>query len=200
MYSQYLPDFTVVTPDYLQSVYEKQKGLVMEINDRIAGLDLSTLTYADCFEYEIQTLTLHSTTFCLLYFDQLHSDNKIRDKSAELKKESANFMITQAMRQDVWGVIAHYYSNQYQEEKLNLTQEQVAYVEKVMVRIYGIEDKVKQRVGEINKQLATYASDYNKNFYEITTILEFDREELDGMDESWIDARCDHYNNLYMII
>ena len=46
-----LLNFTNLTVELLQIIFEKQKYLTIELNDRLAGLDKSSLTYWDCFEY-----------------------------------------------------------------------------------------------------------------------------------------------------
>lgn len=185
-----LLNFTNLTVELLQTIFERQKCLTIELNDRLVGLDKSSLTYLDCFEYNIREESKYSTAFSLIDFEQLHPDKEIRAKSVELNKELSAFGIEQSMRQDVYDVISHYYSNQFKEEKPTLTPEQVRYVEKTMIGYemlgLGLEGDKKERVKEINKQLSVYSSDYNKNLAEVNTEFEFDSTQLKGMDESWL--------------
>ena len=188
-----LLNFTNLTVELLQIIFEKQKYLTIELNDRLAGLDKSSLTYWDCFEYNNMEESQYSTVFSLIDFEQLHPDKEIRAKSVELNKELSAFGIEQSMRQDVYDVIFHYYSNQFNEEKTSLTQEQIRYVEKTMIGYkmlgLGLEGEKKEKVKEINKQLSVYSSDYNKNLAEVNTEFEFDSAQLTGMDESWLSNR-----------
>lgn len=198
-----LLNFTNLTPELLQTIYESQKLLTIELNDRLVKLDKSSLTYFDCFEYGIQTESKYSTIFSLIDFEQLHPNKEIRFKSVELNKELSAFGIEQSMRQDVYDVISHYYSNQFVEEKSSLTQEQITFVEKTMIgyKMSGLdlEDEKKESVKEINKQLSVYSSDYNKNLAEVDTEFEFDAEQLTGMDDLWLSNRLMNETNKYRV-
>ena len=152
-----LLNFTNLTVDLLQSIYEHQKSLTIELNDRLAGLDKNELTYSNCFEYSMAEESKFSTMYSLIDFEQLHPDKEIRSKSVELNKELSSFGIEQSMRQDVFEIISHYYKNQFMEEKQNLTQEQIKYVEKTMIGYemlgLGLVGESKEKVKELNKQL-----------------------------------------------
>ena len=188
-----LLNFTNITVELLQTIFERQKSFTIELNDRLAGLDKSSLTYWDCFEYNIKEESKYSTIFSLIDFEQLHPDKEIRSKSVELNKDLSSFGIEQSMRQDVYDIIFHYYSNQFEEEKTTLTPEQIRYVEKTMIGYemlgLGLEYEKKERVKEINKQLSVYSSDYNKNLAEVNTEFELDSMQLTGMDETWLSNR-----------
>lgn len=198
-----LLNFTGLTVDLLQTIFERQKSLTIELNNRLSRLDKSSLTYWDCFEYNIHQESQYSTVFSLIDFEQLHPDKEIRAKSVELNKELSAFGIEQSMRQDVYDVITHYYSSQFEVEKSSLTQEQIKYVEKTMIGYemlgLGLEGKKKERVKEINKQLSAYSSDYNKNLAEVNTEFEFDFVQLAGMDESWLANRLVDETNKYKV-
>ena len=198
-----LLNFTNLTVELLQTIFVSQKSLTIKLNDRLSGLDKSSLTYWDCFSYNIMEESKYSTIFSLIDFEQLHPDKEIRAKSVELNKELSAFGIEQSMRQDVYDVISHYYSNQFKEEKSTLTQEQIRYVEKTMIGYemlgLGLEGEKKERVKEINKQLSVYSSDYNKNLAEVNTEFEFNQVQLAGMDESWLANRLVSGTNKYKV-
>lgn len=198
-----LLNFTNLTVDLLQSIYEHQKSLTIKLNDRLAGLDKNELTYSNCFEYSMEEESKYSTMYSLIDFEQLHPDIEIRTKSVELNKELSSFGIEQSMRQDVYDTISHYYKNQFNEEKQNLTQEQIKYVEKTMIGYemlgLGLEDEKKEKVKEINKKLSVYASDYNKNLAEVKTEFEFDLTQFDGMEEGWLSNRLIEGTNKYRV-
>ena len=82
-----LLNFLNVTVELLQSIFEHQKSLTIQLNDRLAGLDKTSLTYWDCFEYNNIEESKYLTTFALIDFEQLHPDKEIRTKSVELNKE-----------------------------------------------------------------------------------------------------------------
>lgn len=198
-----LLNFTNLTTELLETICKSQKLLTIELNDRLGKLDKSSLTYFDCFEYGIQMESKYSTIFSLIDFEQLHPNKEIRFKSTELNKELSAFGIEQSMRQDVYDVISHYYSNQFIEEKSSLTQEQITFVEKTMIgyKMMGLdlEDRKKESVKEINKQLSVYSSDYNKNLAEVNTEFEFDAEQLAGMDDLWLSNRLVNETNKFRV-
>ena len=198
-----LLNFSNLTVDLVQSIYEHKKSLTIELNDRLAGLDKNELNYSNCFEYSMLEESKFITMYSLTDFEQLHPDKEIRAKSVELNKEFSSFGIEQSMRQDVFEIISHYYKNQFQEEKQNLTPEQIKYVEKTMISYemlgLGLEDVKKEKVKEINKKLSAYGSDYNKNLAEVKTEFEFDSTQLDGMEDEWLLNRLIEGTNKYRV-
>jgi hypothetical protein len=150
---QSLLNFVNLTVEKLVLIYENQKYLTIQLNDRIAGLDKSELTYWDCFEYGMQEEAKYTLEFALIDFENIHPNQEIRDKSTELNKELMAFGIEQSMRQDVYDVILHYYSNQYVHEQQMLTSEQRKYVENTMIGYnmlgLGLDSDKKKKVKEI---------------------------------------------------
>ena len=116
-------NFSNLSIELLNLIGNRQKSLIIELNDRLANLDKSTLTYENCFEYNMREESKYSTIIPLMYFSQLHQDKEIRIKSSDLNKELSSFEIEQSMRQDVYDVISHYYFNQFKEEKQSLSPE-----------------------------------------------------------------------------
>lgn len=188
-----LINFVDLTVDKLQLIVEKQKILVIQLNNRIAGLDKTDLTYLNCFEYVMWEESKHSLEFSLTDFEQLHPDKEIRTKSSELNKELKSFGIEQATRQDVYDTISHYYKNQYLQESGSLDPEQRKYVEKTMIGYemmgLGLNDELKNKVKEINKKLSDYSTDYSINIANVNTEFELDLVQLDGLDETWLSNR-----------
>ncbi len=120
---QNLLNFIDLTVEKLVFLFEQQKSLTIELNDKIASLDRNNLTYWDCFEYSMEQEAKYSLDFALSDFEQLHPSPEIRAKSSELNKALSSFAIEQSMRQDVYDVISHYYHNQYVVESNNLDSE-----------------------------------------------------------------------------
>ena len=195
-----LLDFSDLTINKLEEIVQKQKSLTIELNDKIANLVKSDLSYSNCFEFSLKEESKYSLYFALNSFSKLHPDEEIRKKSTELNKELSSFDIEQSMRQDVYNIISHYYLNQYLSESVNLDLEQKKYVEKIMIAYnmlgLGLEEEKKEQVKEISKKISTYSSDYSTNLAEIKTELEFGVEELEGMDPEWLSNRLDPNNNL----
>jgi thimet oligopeptidase len=201
--AQNLLNFVNLTVEKLIFVFESQKAIIIQLNDRIAGLDKSNLTYWECFEYGMQEEAKYTLEFALIDFEQIHPDPEIRSKSTELNKELMAFGIEQSMRQDVYDVISYYYKNQYIHEFINLTQEQRKYVENTMIGYnmlgLGLEEDKKEKAKEINKKLSGYSSDYHRNIAEVKTEFELDLSQLDGMDESWLANRAIEGTSKYRV-
>lgn len=197
-------NFSNLTTNKLVEIFNKQKELMVKINDKIAGLDKSNLTFWNCFELNLKTESEYCLEFALIDFEQLHPDEEIRSKSAELNKELRSFGIEQSMRQDVYDVISHYYSNQYIQEFNSLDQEEIKYVEKTMCGYnmmgLGLPEEKKNQVKEISKKISAYSSDYSMNLANVKTELLFSIEELDGMDQSWLSSRFHPKENNKVIV
>lgn len=200
---QNLLNFVNLTVEKLVLIFESQKALTIELNDRIASLDRNNLSYLNCFEYNLKQEALHTLEFALIDFERIHPDLEIRDKSTELNKELMAFGIEQSMRQDVYDVISHYYTNQYLNEKSHLTSEQQKYVENTMIGYnmlgLGLEHDKREKVKEINKKLSAYSSDYHRNIAEVKTEFELEKSQLEGMDESWLANRVIEGTNKFRV-
>lgn len=196
-------NFTNLSTYKLDLLFEKQKNMTIELKERITKLDKSKLNYWDLFEYDMIEESKCLTEFALIDFEQIHPDADIRAKSTELNKQLSVFGIEQSMRQDVFDVVNHYYKNQFVEEKQNLTEEQIKYVEKTMIGYnmlgLGLDEEKKERVKEISKILTEHASDYVRNLAEVKTEFEFDLTQLTGMEESWLSNRLIPNTNKYKV-
>ncbi len=201
--SNHLPDFSKITVELLEQIYLRQIDDAVKYNDLIASLDLNTLCYENCFEDGMKKDAETILEDVLLDLDQLHPEKEVRDKSVQLGVKLSSFMIEQNMRRDVFKVISHYYQNQYQVEKNNLTPEQNKFVEKAYKSYcnlgLNLPDEEYLRVKDINKEMSVHASKYNQNISEVNTKFYFSKEELDGMDEEWMVPRFKEETGLYEI-
>lgn len=198
-----LLNFNNLTTELLEEIYEKQKNLTLELNDKLANLENDKLSYIECFEKYMETESKYSTIFSLLDFEVLHPNKEIREKSVELNKKLSSFNIEQSMRQDIYDKISHYYLNQFPNEKINLNQEQIKFIEKTMIgyKMMGLDldEDNKKKVMDINKKISIYASDYGRNIANVNTEFLFELNELDGLDELWLSNRFDKDTNKYRV-
>jgi hypothetical protein len=81
-----LLNFLNVTVELLQSIFEHQKSLTIQLNDRLAGLDKTSLTYWDCFEYNNIEESKYLTTFALIDFEQLKIENQTLTEKIEERR------------------------------------------------------------------------------------------------------------------
>ncbi len=204
MSMSHLPDFSSITIERLEQIASRAKSDAVKYNDMIAGLDKSNLSFDLCFEQGFKSDSETVLEDVLLDFEELHPDKAIRDKSRELGVAIRLFLVDQNMRRDVFEVIEHYYLNQFVEERQTiLTSEQIKFVEKAYINYCNLglnlpEDKY-NRVKEINKQMGVYASTYHANISNVDTKFTFTKDELKGMDESWLNQRLDPSTLTYTV-
>lgn len=191
-------DFTNLTSNKLNEIYNKQINITLELNDKIIQLANEDLNYNNLFEYSMCEESKYSLEFGLIDFEQLHPDEEIRNISVELNKKLNAFSIEQTMRTDIYEKISYYYNHQYLNERENLDAEQIKYVEKVMTgyKMIGmnLEAEKQEKIKELTKELAVMGADYTKNLSDVNTILEFEPDELDGLEQTdadWIKNRYD---------
>lgn len=200
---RYLPNFSLISIDLLKQINQRQKEDIIKFNDYIAGLSKCDLTYDKVFEEGLRRDAETIVEDTLMSLDQLHPDESIRNLSVELNTEIGVFMVDQNMRRDVFSTISHYYHNQFEQEKNSLTEEQKKYVEKSYKAYLNLgldlPDEQYNRVKEINKQLSIYANKYSQNISEVKTEFNLTLEELDGMEESWLNSRYDEEKTQYKI-
>ncbi len=198
-----LIDFSNLNVTKLVEIKNQSCDLLKKLNDEVASLDLSNLTYFNCFEKADEIMSKYSLTEALINFDELHPNEEIRNKSVELQKEIASFNVDESMRKDVYNVISHYYNNQYKIEKNSLDLEQQKYVENTIIGYemlgLGLPDEKYNEVKEINKQLITNSSDYSANLANVNTEVYFSLEELEGMEDDWLVNRWDNEKSQYKI-
>lgn len=200
---QFLPEFSKINLELLDQIALRQKSDAIKYNDMIAGLDKSNLSFELCFSQGFKADAETILVDVFLNLEQLHPDKEIREKSIQLGIELRTFLIDQTMRRDVFEVIEHYYSNQFKQEKSFLTEEQIMWVTKAYNSYWnlglGLEELKYSRVKEINKQLAVYSSQYNTNISSVNTKFEFTKNELEGMDDSWLAQRYNEDTQTYTV-
>ena len=200
-----LIDFTNLTTNKLEEIFHRQKNLVLELNNKIVNLDKNNLTFYDCFDKSHEEESKYTLEFVLADFEQLHPDREIREKSAELNKLLSIFMLEQSMREDVYDVILHYYNNFFLNKNTseNLSQEQKKYVEKTMIGYnmlgLNLDNDKKEKSKKITQQLIRHSSDYTMNLSNVNTELFFEKEQLRGMNENWLNNRFIQETNKYKV-
>jgi thimet oligopeptidase len=84
-----------------------------------------------------------------------------------------------------------------------LTYEQIKFVEKAYINYcnlgLNLPDDKYNRVKEINKQMGVYASTYRSNISNVNTKFTFTKEELQGMDEQWLNQRFNSETLTYTV-
>jgi Zn-dependent oligopeptidase len=126
-----------------------------------------------------------------LKLSQLHPLKDIRDKLSETDVKLAQFSLRECMRKDTYKIYKHYYENQFQNE--TLTNEQKVHFNKMIreLKRLGLElsnnkyDKLKKAQSKLIK----IQEEFNKNCSEYKEEHYLTKEELDGMDDNWLELR-----------
>lgn len=198
-----LLNFSIVTVEKLDEIFEKYKVDQLKLAERIINLDLMTLNYDNVFNdaLNLDDNTAHENQ--LMDMGLLYPDLLIKQKCTELSQDQSKFNIELGMRKDVYKVIKHYYNNQFLTESALLSAEQITYVKKVIVgyEMLGLDlnESDYERVKEINKELSSDSSNFKSNLSNVLTEFMFDKTQLDGMDELWLKNKFDEESLKYKI-
>lgn len=200
---QQLLDFTNLTTEKLESIHKTRVQTVIDINNYIANLDKTCVTYDNCFSIPLQMESVNVMEEALLDFEMLHGNKDIRDKTHELNIEFSNVCIEESMRTDVYEVIKHYYSNYYEFEKQCLSVEQIKYVENTMksYRMIGLDlpEESRELIKELNKKISSNGAEYSKHLSDENSSIHFGLNDLQGMDEDWLSKRYNAETQDYVV-
>ena len=187
-----LLNYATLTEHSLRDVLQSYRTKAVALNDALCALPDDQLTWATVFE---PAIALDAATTELAYFQmsEFHPDSRIRDACTELTIELTQFLIDQSMRDDVYAKIKQWYTSAFPTEKASLTREQVAYVEKTMrdYRMAGMDlsSDARVRVKALKRELADACTLFRQNLNNDSTVFTMTLAELDGMPQSYLDAR-----------
>jgi Zn-dependent oligopeptidase len=188
-----LIDFSQITVDLLNNIYNDYTNAELEYNNMLVNLKQSELTFNTVITMRTIISEAYVYKLALFNMEQFHTDKTIRDKCHELNVKMGEFNIAQSMRTNVYKQIKYYYDNVYQNEKPNLNQQQIRFVEKMMLEYkyigMDLEDKDRQKVEEINKKISRLSNEFSHNVSSDNTNLEFVEDELSGMSKEWLESR-----------
>lgn len=154
-----------------------------------------------CWNNLIQPLIdLDSESLMGAYLDMkdFYKNDKIREKASEVSVKLSKWAIEQSMRKDVYLKDLHYYNNQYQTEKNNLTNEQISFIEDSMLsyKMKGLElEETKfERLKEIKKRISELCSEFSQNLNNEKYVEYVSIDMLNGLSESFINERKNDNN------
>ncbi len=198
-------DWSVITTELLDQLYNDYVDWVSKSNDLVATYkDLpEKISWYDLYESSMEEDAKYSRCMVLLDMDQLHPNKEIRDKCTEISKKFSAFSIEQSMRKDVFEVYKTYYETNYKSEQDKLTEEQNKLVEKTMIgfKMKGLylDEETSVKVKEISTRMSILATDYQQNLSNFNEKLEFEPNELLGLDSDWLANRLDKDSGKYVI-
>jgi thimet oligopeptidase len=196
-------DFKNVTVDKLNEFKDLIMTETTRVSDEVASLHFER-TFENTVRPMINVETLYHPLHNLFYIvTNFFPQKELRDTSVEIRKMLNEYFVDLSMRQDLYEAFKNYEDNAYQQEKSNLTDEEVRYFEQEMrdYRRLGLhlDEETRNQVKTYKKELADISVEFNKNLNDESTSFEFTREQLDGMPDSWftearqVEGRPDTY-------
>lgn len=186
-------DFSSLDVGAIQDYQAKVKQVYQAAYDKIAA---KIVTPEDiCFNTTIQPLIhlelIVSKAKQLCEFAKIiHPSSEIREVSTIAMTDIHQRVIESELREDVFKVIEYYYDNIYEKEADLLHIEECRYIEDLMENYkrngLKIQDAAaRQRIVAINQKISELSIQFETNLDEDTTSFIFNREELDGLSESF---------------
>jgi len=168
--------------------FSNAKADIKKSMDQIANTDHSNLSYLTCFHNPLVISNKVNLDTYVLHIGKYHPNKQIRKKSDYLIKELEIYCLAQAKRQDVYSKIQSYFYEKYSFEKLSLSEEQIAHVEKTVKEI-GYMSLTSPAIQQIDLEITNLKYKYLKNLALHPIAIELNSDELDGCDQTFKKGR-----------
>ncbi len=179
-----LIDFSKIDLNQLDRIFSNAKSAIKQSMDQIAQIDQTNLSYEKCFHNPLIELTKINLKTWLFEIGKYHSNVQIREKSHLLSKDLYIYTNSQVKRQDVCSKIQTYFYEKYSFEKSNLSEEQIAHVEKTFKQI-GYMSITNQSIQYIDAEIADLSYKYLNTLASNPIVLELNPLELEGCDPAF---------------
>ena len=184
-------DFSNITTDLIESIYTDYTSFITDSNNKIAQMEKNNLSWFCLLQPQIDFENEFEKRRALLKLSQLHPSKDIRDKLSDTDVKLAQFTLNECMRRDTFNVYKYYHLNQFQNE--TLTDEQKVHFTKMMRELkrlgLDLDDESYNKLKQLKSDLIRIEEEFNKNCSEYKEEHFFTKEELDGMDEKWLELR-----------
>ena len=162
---------------------------ITNLNDELLKLSLDSLTWLNTIQPSIDFKN-NFIDSAYLQMKSFHPNEEIRDAATDISVELEQFDIENNMRKDIYSIYKHYYDNQFQKEKNDLSEEQKSYFEDEMkdYKILGLdlpEDKY-NKVIELKKEIVELEAEFQENLDNYEKTFVFDVETIPGLSEKFI--------------
>lgn len=159
-----------------------------KVYDAVGGLDAANATYDNVVKVLADKQTEYDVRRNVVDFPQhVSSDKETRAASTDADKVLSDFEVEMSMRQDVFNNLVACL-----EKGGEMPAEGKRYLERLIK--YGkrnglhLSSEIQDQIKTIKKRMSDLSIDFNKNLNEENTILEFTKEELDGLPEDFISS------------
>ncbi|CAE6426029.1 unnamed protein product [Rhizoctonia solani] len=176
------------TPDNVLSKTKEAIATSRTLQDKVAALSEADCNFGSVFlPLALSEAHLDATTEPLSFYQNVSTDEKLRDASTEAEKLVREFGIESSMRVDVYNALLN-----AQKKGEKLTDEEQRLVDKMILdgKRAGLalpEDK-RTELMKLKKELSVVCTDFGRNFNEEKGTVIFTREELKGVPEDVING------------
>ncbi|OBZ85262.1 Thimet oligopeptidase [Choanephora cucurbitarum] len=162
----------------------------LAVNDEIAALKPEEQTYENIVARLAKAENeLAGRAQLVSSLSQISPDAAVREASIAAETKYDQFSIEQSMRHDLYTVISSYISSTNLDE---LSGEDARFLKKIqkMHRRNGLHLPEEQRneLKELRKRLSETCIEFNKNWARESSTVKFTKEELEGLDDDFLDG------------
>ncbi len=179
-----LIDFSKLNLNQMELMFANVKEEIKNTINQIAQTEDLNLSYEICFNKLLVTMNKVELQIYVFEIGKYHPNQEIRKKSNYLRKELSLFINNQLRREDINRKIQSYFYNKYSFEKQNLTEEQVAHVEKTIKEISYM-GLTNQLIQDIDLKITNLKYKYYNNLESIPITIELNPDELEGCDQTF---------------
>ncbi|CAE7058673.1 unnamed protein product [Rhizoctonia solani] len=175
-------------PDNVLSYTKEAIAKSRTLQDKVAALAEADCNFNSVFlPLALADAHLDATIEPLSFYQNVATDEKLRDASTEAEKLAREFGIESSMRVDVYNALLN-----AQKKGEKLTDEEQRLVDKMILdgKRAGLalpEDK-RAELMKLKKELSVVCTDFGRNFNEEKGTIAFTREELKGLPDDVING------------
>ena len=182
-------NYNGLTTASFDMVKEKYTDNTNKLNELILGLSLVSLTWNTLIQPTIDSNN-NFIDSAYLEMKSFYESEELREYATDISTEIEQFDIENNMRKDLYTVYKYYYDNQYQTEKSTLNEEQINYMEDLIINYkklgLDLPDEKYNRVKDIKKEISELTSAYSLNVDNYDREFVFNVNDVNGLPEKFI--------------
>lgn len=198
-------DYSNLTVDYVDQLVDSIIQKYKDASDELLKLSDDNLSWNTYIAPDIELDNTINLLTPVLEMSNFCTDKDVRKACSDATTKLSQFRVEQTMRRDLFRQFKHYYNNQYQVEKNNLSSERQKYIEDAMTnyKLAGLDldDESYNKVKEIKLRLTELCDKFDLNVNNENRSFEFTKEQLAGMSDDFLERhkQTDSDLNLYRL-